>query len=493
MSVYGYRRGSIFWALTLIGVGAIFLWQNFNTSIRPWQIIAKFWPVLIIFWGLSKLVDYIQAQAHPESVAPPLFSASEVLLLLLILGLGTLVSKIVLRPWQQWPVIEEGDEGVASLFLNSYTYTKNLSLPSQAQPHLQLVDRRGDLEIRTSDHNALDAGVKETIWAPSESDARKLSDDLKLDLAEQAGRYLLQTNLDSLPSSGRNVRLDVTLRAPKGTSTELTTERGDLILDGLSGEQALTVQHGDAHVSGVEGLVRINKSGGLTEVRGVKGSLEVEGRGNDVDISDVTGTATINGEFSGTVQFHNIGQTLRYTSSRTDMTAQKLSGRLTMEVGSLDLKGIDGPLEISTRQKDITLSDFHHSVKISDNNGEVELRASEPPTHPVDVDLKKGGIELVLPAGSNFQIEASSPHGEVECDFSGPGLKVVKEGDTPSISGSVGKGGPLIRLNTNYGSIRLLHEGAHPPAPPAPPAPAKKPTEQAHRHTHSPHAHGLVV
>jgi len=219
----------------------------------------------------------------------------------------------------------------------------------------------------------------------------------------------------------------------------------------------------------------------------------VEGRGNDVDISDVTGTATINGEFSGTVQFRNIGQTLRYSSSRTDMTAQKLSGRLTMEVGSLDLKGIEGPLEISTRQKDITLSDFRHSVKIADNNGEVELRTSLPPAHPIDVDLKKGGIELTLPTGSNFQIEASSPHGEVECDFSGPGLKVVKEGDTPSISGSVGKGGPLIRLNTNYGAIRVLHEGSRPPVPPAPPAPPKKPLQQAHRRPHSPHSCGVVV
>ena len=103
MSIYGYRRGSIFWALTLIAVGAIFLWQNFDSSIHPWQVIAKFWPILIIFWGLSKLVDYIQALAHPQTVPPPLFTASEVVLLVLILVMGTLISKIVLRPWQQWP------------------------------------------------------------------------------------------------------------------------------------------------------------------------------------------------------------------------------------------------------------------------------------------------------------------------------------------------------------------------------------------------------
>jgi hypothetical protein len=169
------------------------------------------------------------------------------------------------------------------------------------------------------------------------------------------------------------------------------------------------------------------------------------------------------------MQFRDISQTLHFKSSRTDITAQKLSGRLNMEVGSLELNGIDGPFEISTRQKDITLTDFKHSVKITDANGDVNLRTSSPPTQPIEVDLKKGEIELSLPSTSSFHIEAASRHGEVESDFSGPGLTVVKEGDNPSISGTVGKGGPPIRLDTEYGTVRLLHTGHYPPTPSHPP------------------------
>jgi DUF4097 and DUF4098 domain-containing protein YvlB len=278
------------------------------------------------------------------------------------------------------------------------------------------------------------------------------------------------------------VRLDIALRVPKETSTEITAERGHVILDGLKGEQALTIRRGDVHITNIEGLVRINKAGGLTEVRDLKGSLELEGRGRDVDVAGVTGTATVNGEFSGEVQFRNIGQTLRYTSSRTDMTAQKLSGRLNMEVGTLDLNGIDGPFDISTRQKDITLTDFRHSVKIADTNGDVQLRASIPPSHPIDVALNKGEIELALPATSSFQVEAASRHGEVDCDFSGPNLKVVKQGSNPSITGSYGKGGPLIRLATEYGAIRLLHQGVRPPSTPAKEE-SKALNTQLHRHS----------
>ncbi|HUU12993.1 MAG TPA: DUF4097 family beta strand repeat-containing protein [Terriglobia bacterium] len=477
MSAYGYRRGSIFWALTLIGVGAIFLYNNFNPAIRPWYIIAKFWPILIIFWGLSKLVDYLQAQAHPETTPPPLFSASEVILLILILLMGSLVSKIVLNPWQHWPEamgIEVNDE-FADLFLDSYTYTETLTQPAKSPASLLAVVRRGNVEIHGSDQANIEAVVTKTVRAPDQAAAKKIADEAKVEIVEQAGRYLLKTNLDSLPANGRNVRLDVMLRVPKNSATEITTERGDIVLDGVTGDQNLTGHRGDVRVTNVEGLVRIHKSRGATSVRDVKGSVEVDGRGEDVEVAGVSGTVAVNGEFSGSVQFRELPQSARFASSRTDMTVQKLTGRLNMELGSLDASGIDGPIEISTRQKDISLEDFKHMVKIANTNGDVRLRTETPPRQPIDVDLKKGQIDLTLPSACNFQIDATSRNGDVECDFAAPGLVITKEGSSPSIKGTYGKGGPAIRLETTYGTVRLMRLGAHPSPPAVPSTPAAPP------------------
>ncbi len=470
MSIYGHHRGSIFWALTLIGVGAIFLYHNFNPAIRPWQIIGKYWPLLIIFWGISKLIDYAQARAHPETLAPPLFTSSEVVLLVLILILGSLVSKVFLRPWQRWPSaigINVDDEDWANIFSDSFTYTQALSQPVKPRPRLLVVNRRGDVEIHASDQPTLELAVKKTIRAENEDAAKKISNELKIEFIEQGGRYVLETNLDSLPNGGRTVRLDLSLRAPKATSAEITAQRGDILLEGLQGDQTLTTKRGDAHISNVEGLVRIHKSGGLTEIRELKGNVELDGRGDDVEVADVTGTVTVNGDFSGAMQFRNLSQTLRYTSSRTDLTLQKLTGRLHMEVGSLDASDIDGPFEISTREKDITLAEFKRSVKITDTNGDIQLRTSVAPAHPIEVNLKKGDIELALPTTCDFQIEASSRHGEVQSDFAGPSLKISKEGEAPSITGTYGKGGPSIHLTTAYGDIRLTHQEGRPSSSPS--------------------------
>ena len=140
----------------------------------------------------------------------------------------------------------------------------------------------------------------------------------------------------------------------------------------------------------------------------------------------------------------------------------------------MEVNGVDGPFEISTRQKDITVNEFKHSLHITDNNGQITLQTSTPPAHDIQGDSKNGAVELTLPPGSSFQIEADSHHGEVECDFSGPGLKVAREGDTPSITGSYGKGGPMIHINTDYGAIHILRAGPQPPAPPTPPEPSGK-------------------
>jgi hypothetical protein len=432
---------------------------------------------MIIFWGLSKLLDYVQASQHPESAPPRLFTGGEVFLLLLILATGSAVSRLVLRPVHEWPRAF-GIDLDADFLLNSYSYQNTLSVPAKQDIRLMVEDQIGDVEIRSSDQPVIEAIVKRKIKAENEAAAKKINDALKVEIVQEAGTFVVRSNRASLPGEGRAVQIDLVLRVPKGASTDVTSERGEVSIDGLKGDQTLTGRRGDVQVANVEGLVRIHKSGGSARVRDIKGNVEVDGRGDDVEAAGVTGVVSVNGEFSGNVEFSAVGQTLRFSSSRTSMTAQKLTGSLSMERGSLEARGVDGPFEISTRQKDVTIAEFRHSVKVVTTNGNVRLETSTAPTQPVEVEVRKGEIELALPEKSSFRIDASSRHGEVESDFTGPNLKVNQEEDSPSITGSHGQGGPAIRLTNSYGTISLVHLGKHhdkgdkvtaPPTPPTPP------------------------
>ena len=105
--------------------------------------------------------------------------------------------------------------------MNSYTYTQTLSQPVQGSPHLALDDQRGDVEIRGADQSAIDVMAKESIRAEDENAAKKMSDNLKLEVVEEAGHYLLRSNRRSLADEGRHITIDLSLRVPKATSSEV--------------------------------------------------------------------------------------------------------------------------------------------------------------------------------------------------------------------------------------------------------------------------------
>ena len=88
------RSGSLFWALLLIAMGVIFLYANLRPEWSPWPIISRYWPVLLIVYGLGKLWDAFRAPSAPGS--PParrhggeIFAISVVILLLVFAAAGS--------------------------------------------------------------------------------------------------------------------------------------------------------------------------------------------------------------------------------------------------------------------------------------------------------------------------------------------------------------------------------------------------------------------
>src|SRR2546422_3156404 len=60
------RRRSIFTGVVLIVLGLIFLAQNFRGEFGFWRLFSKWWPLLLILWGVAKLIDRLAAQRSGE-------------------------------------------------------------------------------------------------------------------------------------------------------------------------------------------------------------------------------------------------------------------------------------------------------------------------------------------------------------------------------------------------------------------------------------------
>jgi uncharacterized membrane protein HdeD (DUF308 family) len=52
------KRDSLFWGILLIAAGVIFLLEKLD--VHAWDYVWKFWPVILIVWGASKLLAGLQ-------------------------------------------------------------------------------------------------------------------------------------------------------------------------------------------------------------------------------------------------------------------------------------------------------------------------------------------------------------------------------------------------------------------------------------------------
>jgi hypothetical protein len=64
------RTDSLAWGLILIALGVILLFEMLD--VRLWRIVWRFWPVILIVWGASKLYYGIKERNERlEKTVPP--------------------------------------------------------------------------------------------------------------------------------------------------------------------------------------------------------------------------------------------------------------------------------------------------------------------------------------------------------------------------------------------------------------------------------------
>jgi DUF4097 and DUF4098 domain-containing protein YvlB len=456
----GYRKDSIFWALTLIAVGALFLYTNVHQDVRPWHIIAKYWPVLIIFWGLSKLYAFFRYRNQPNVPPGPFISGGEIVALVFLLIIGTAVSSAVRHSdvFLHGPGIRiDGEEGTFSfdnLFGNQYEFTEQVEAAAKPKPAIDIPDVRGDVKITGWDQPKIQVLVKKHVHAENEAEAKDRAAFLKTTITEEAGQYHIATNRQDALNKGYRLTTDLEINVPKDSRITTTQQRGNVTLTGLVGDQSVDSGRGDLVLTQITGNVVLKMSRGDVKVNDVTGNVDVSGRGNDVSIATVGGNASVNGEFYS-IDLQGIKKQARFLSSRTDLLTEKVEGGVRLESGNLMVHNVNGPFTVKTKDKDITLDDVTGLVRVENNHGNVQCRASSPPKMDVEIQTESASIELALPRNASFSIDGKARSGDIHSDFKAPTLKVTEDQPTNEITGSFGKGGPRIKLSTSYGNLRL--------------------------------------
>lgn len=473
-------RRSMTGPVILIILGLIFLFGNLHLiswgRLAIW--FAHYWPLLLILWGVLKLVEH--QRAKQEGVQPPGIGAGGVLLLIFLVISGLAATHAANFHWNELRDQFDIDDTDLPFLGNSFDFDQQLSHDLPAGAGVKIVNDRGAVNVNISNDDKIEINAHKKIRADDQNDANKWNEQTKPQISVSGN--LVTINANSRGAGDHPVTVEMDVSIPRKAAVTIAAQRGDVNVMGRDGTVEISNQRGDVSVEDINGDVSLNLDHGSVNmghsslrVSQVSGDVSLQGRSDEVTISDVKGAIRLNGDISDSLKLSKIGKSISFKSSRTDLEFARLGGDLDLDSDSLRADNLTGPVRVSTRSKDVTLEAVSGDTRIQDENSPVQLGLKSPGN--VQIDNRNGDITVGVPDQLGFKVDARSRGGEVQSEFSG--INVTNDDREGKAAGTVGNGAIRLVLNSEHGNITIRKghpESAHAkPEPPEPPKPPRIP------------------
>ena len=450
------RRRSFAGAVVLIAIGVVFLLGNMH--VITWKALffgfARYWPVLLILYGVIKLIEYSQARKHGEQFRG--LGAGGVVLMIFLILLGLTATGLErARNEINWNALNgdvafDGDFG--GFLGNTYTFSQEVQQNFPAGATVKVVSDRGSVNIVPWDENKIKVVVSKKVRADNQGQADQADKETQASITESGSEVMVNANVSK---ASKPVNSDLQIFVPKKAAASVDARHGDVVVQDRIGDVRVNNSNGDVSLQNITGDadVTIRPTKGSVTASNVTGNVSLDGRIEDTNISQVGGTLRMTGDFFGDMSLSKIAKGVTFKSSRTDLAFATLPGDMTMESGDLHANQLTGPVRVITRSKDIHLQNVSGEVTVQNSNGMVEVDQTSMPIGQIRIENRKGDISLILPAKANFQLQAKASRGDISSDFAN--LSVESKEGLSTATGAVGKGGPTIQITSEYGDVSI--------------------------------------
>jgi DUF4097 and DUF4098 domain-containing protein YvlB len=121
--------------------------------------------------------------------------------------------------------------------------------------------------------------------------------------------------------------------------------------------------------------------------------------------------------------------------------------------GDVTIEGAGGPVTANTGNGAIRALTAEGPVNASTGNGNIDVRMQKLGTRgPMEFTTGNGTVTVSMPGSVTADLDADTGHGRVESDFP---LQVAGRIEPEHVRGTIGGGGPRLRLSTGSGNIVL--------------------------------------
>jgi DUF4097 and DUF4098 domain-containing protein YvlB len=477
------RRGSIVGPVIILTLGIVFLLAQMGRLSwgQSFQWYGRWWPAVLIAAGIILLIEWAFDQNRTTPTGQSRVIGGGVIFLLILLALAGLSARGI-EYGLDWHDHTFG-HGTKwdHLYGDRHDEDSSLNYSMPTNSTFVIHNPHGDVTVTgSSSDGQVHVNVHTQTYAWKDSDAAQKGKQLQPTFSSDNG--VLSLNVSSVEGG----EADLTLQIPRGAPVTIQSDRGDVTVSEMAAPVTVSANHGDVDVSGIDNSVtlHVNDDDATVTLHSIRGPVSVQGHTGDIDISEVTGNLTLQGDFFGSTDLEHINGPIRFTSSRTQFSAMRLDDDFSVDRESLNANQLLGPVMLKTSDKNITLDRVQGAVDIIDRNGSVEL-TNAAPLDAISIQNQKGSVDLGLPGGLGFEVNAQTRNGDMENDF---GLTSTDNDGSHTLQGRVGNGGPTITIATTDGDVTVRRSTVAPLAPMAPPAPPISAAPHAPKPPRAPHS-----
>ncbi len=455
------RRSSIVGPLILIVIGAIFLMRNFVPDFRVLDVLSDYWPWLLIGWGTLRVVEILNLHRNGQLTPRGGINGGEWALVIFIclFGSGMYAARnhnfisALGNNLPHWDILGERFD-----FAISGTQTA-----VGKAPRIVIENARGGTRIIGVESEEVRVTGTKTIRSLTRDDANKEDKSTAFEIVRSGDQIIIRTNLERA-SNSRQAHADLEITVPKGATIEGRGKYGDYDVENIAGAIEINSDNSGVRLNNIGGDVRIDlRRSDMVRIVNAKGNVDIKGRGQDVELENIAGVATVSGQYSGEMKFRNLAKPFRFESQNSSLRVERIEGEIELVHGRLTGRRLIGPIQITSKSKDVELADFTGTLEVDLERGDIQIRPTRLPLSKINARTRFGKAKLILPTGAKLDLKAEVKKGHIENDFGDP-FKVKEDGRAATLSGS--NGGPEVKIEVDRGDIEIrksINEDA--PAP----------------------------
>ena len=261
-----------------------------------------------------------------------------------------------------------------------------------------------------------------TSRASSLSQAKENAAEVKIVVEKEGDTLRIKTEYPRRRGTRRrrsSVSVEYSLLVPPKASVRIDSISGSVGMENIGGEVKLDVTSGSVNLEDIGGEVKV-------EVKSGSVNIKKAAKGVDCDV------------ISGKLELRDVGGDAYLKTVSGKISVEKVKGSIEAETtsGGIEMRGVTGAKIIKGK----VLS------------GSIVYDGDIHPNGRYTLHTHSGGIRMIIPSNSGFELEAKTFSGRIQTDFD---ITVSGKLSKKSISGVVNKGGAYMKLSTFSGSIYL--------------------------------------